>query len=95
MSWLFAQNLHDHAAAAVTNLLGDGNFLEQAVFVDEITAASAERLREVSLQAWKAAFKTVMQEAQQRFDADQAQATPEPCRHRARFGVYFYSQREN
>ena len=28
-------NLHDHAAAAVANLQGEGNFLEQAVFVDE------------------------------------------------------------
>jgi hypothetical protein len=95
MSWLFAQNLHDHAAAAVANLQGEGNFLEQAVFVDELTAASAERLREVSLQAWKAAFRTVMQEAQHRFDADQAQAAPGQRQHRARFGVYFYSEREN
>jgi hypothetical protein len=95
MSWLFAQNLHDHAAAAAANLQGEGNFLEQAVFVDELTAASAERLHEVSVQAWRAAFRTVMQEAQQRFGADQAQATPGQRRHRARFGVYFYSEREN
>jgi hypothetical protein len=94
MSWLFAQNLKDHAAAAVANLQDDGNFLEQAVFVDELTAASAERMREASLQAWKAAFKTVMQEAQQRFDNDQAQAAPEERKHRARFGVYFFSERE-
>jgi hypothetical protein len=95
LSWLFAQNLHDHAAAAVANLQGEGNFLEQAVFVDELTAVSTERLREVSVQAWKAAFKTVMQEAQHRFDADQSQAAPEKRRHRARFGVYFYTEREN
>jgi len=95
MSWLFAQNLHDHAAAAVANLQGESNFLEQAVFVDELTAASAEHLREVSVQAWRAAFKTVMQEAQQRFDADQTQAGPGQRRHRARFGVYFYSEGEN
>jgi hypothetical protein len=95
MSWLFAQNLHDHAAAAVANLQGEGNFLEQAVFVDELTAASAERLREVSVQAWRTAFRTVMQEAQQRFDADQTQASPGQRRHRARFGVYFYSDGEN
>jgi hypothetical protein len=36
MSWLFAANLHDHAAAAVANLQGEANFLEQAVFVDQI-----------------------------------------------------------
>ena len=95
LSWLFAQNLQDHAAAAVANLQGEGNFLEQAVFVDELTADSAARLQQVSVQAWKAAFKIVMQEAQQRFDGDAASAAPEARRHRARFGVYFFSEREN
>ena len=95
MSWLMAQNLQDHAAAAVANLHGDGNFLEQAVFVDELTAGSAVRLQQVSVLAWKAAFKTVMQEAQVRFDGDAATAPPEARQHRARFGVYFYSEREN
>jgi hypothetical protein len=93
-SWLAAQNLHDHAAAMVANLHGEANFPEQAVFVDEITAASAEQLRQVSVAAWKAAFKTVMEQAQQRFDADAAQAAPEERRHRARFGVYFFSEQE-
>ena len=93
-SWLAAQNLHDHAAAVVANLHGEANFPEQAVFVDEITAASAEQLRRVSVAAWKAAFKTVMDEAQQRFDADASQAAPESRRHRARFGVYFFSEQE-
>ena len=95
MSWILAQNLQDHAAAAVANLQGDGDFLEQAVFVDEITADSARHLHQASLQAWKAAFKSVMAEAQARFDGDAAQAAPEARRHRARFGVYFYSDREN
>ena len=95
MSWILAQNLKDHAAAAVANLQGDGDFLEQAVFVDEITADSARHLHQASLQAWKSAFKTVMAEAQARFDGDAAQAAPEERRHRARFGVYFYSEREN
>ncbi len=95
LSWLFAQNLQDHASAAVANLQGEGNFLEQAVFVDGLTAPSAEAMRQVSLQAWKAAFKTVMNEAQQRFDTDAAEAPAELRQHRARFGVYFYSEREN
>ena len=95
MSWLMAQNLQDHAAAAVANLNDEGNFLEQAVFVDALTAESAARLQQVSVLAWKAAFKTVMQEAQQRFDGDAAAAPPATRQHRARFGVYFYSEREN
>lgn len=94
-SWLAAQNLHDHAAAMVGNLGGEANHLEQAVFVDEISAASAEQLRRVSVEAWKQAFKTVMGEAQERFDADAAHTAPEERRHRARFGVYFYSEQES
>lgn len=93
-SWLSAQNLHDHAAAMVANLHGEANHLEQAVFVDEISAASAEQLRRVSVEAWKQAFKTVMAQAQERFDADAAATAPEQRRHRARFGVYFYSEQE-
>ena len=95
LSWLTSQNLQDHAAAAVANLTGDGKFLEQAVFVDELGEASAEQLKQVSLLAWKTAFKTVMGAAQTRFDEDAARLPIEQRKHRARFGVYFYSEREN
>jgi Family of unknown function (DUF6502) len=93
MSWLFAANLSDHAAAAAANLQGDSNFLEQALFVDQISAESAAGLQKVSVQAWQQAFKTVMAQAQTRFDEDAA-LPAEQHRHRARFGVYFYSQPE-
>jgi hypothetical protein len=93
--WLTAQNLHDHAAAAVANLHGEvprpGGYLEQAVFVDEITAASAERLHDAAVTAWQQAFRTVMAEAQTRFDDDAMHTAPAERRHRARFGVYFFS----
>lgn len=95
MSWLMAQNLHDHAAAAAANLQGEGNFLEQAVYVDRLGADSAAALQKVSVQAWKLAFKTVMAEAQARFDADERDLPVAEPRHRARFGVYFYSERED
>jgi hypothetical protein len=35
-----------------------------------------------------------MAEAQTRFDADAAEAPANTRRHRARFGVYFYSEQE-
>jgi hypothetical protein len=95
LSQLFAANLHDHAAAAVANLQGEASFLEQAVFVDEITAESAQRLHQASVLAWKQALKTVMHEAQARFDSDATQADATTRTHRARFGVYFYSERED
>lgn len=91
-SMLMAQNLHDHAAAAVANLDGRGNFLEQAVFVDEIGAASAAQLQRAAIEAWKEAFARVMAEAQARFDGDAAELPAAERDHRARFGVYFYSE---
>jgi hypothetical protein len=95
LSRLFADNVGDHAAAAVANLQGERNFLEQSVFVDEITESSAAQLQKVSVQAWKQAFKTVMDEAQARFDDDSVSASAGERRHRARFGVYFYTDRED
>jgi hypothetical protein len=96
MSALLAANLHDHAAAAVANLHGEGNFLEQAVFVDQLTAESAVHLHTVSAQVWRQALKTVMSEAQSRFDADSAApVVPGQPRHRARVGIYFYSEPED
>jgi hypothetical protein len=94
MSWLFAANLQDHAAAAVANLQDNANFLEQAVFVDQISEASAQQLHTVSVAAWQQAFKLVMQQAQLHFDGDAPLPAAER-RHRARFGVYFYSERED
>jgi len=94
LSRLFADNLSDHAAAAASNLLGESNHLEQSVYVDEITGESAAQLQKVSVQAWKQALKSVLAEAQQRFDQDAAGVPPSERRHRARFGVYFYTDRE-
>jgi hypothetical protein len=95
MTALLRDNLHDHAAAATQNLEGDRNFLEQAVFVDQLTAASAEHLHVLSAKAWRQAMKGVMREAQARYDADQATAPPGERRHRVRFGTYFYSTDDN
>jgi Family of unknown function (DUF6502) len=95
MAAAMADNLHDHAAAAAANLQGDANFLEQAVYVDQLTPASITELQDAARQAWQTAFKTVMAKAQQRFDHDSKKTAnnaepPEP-QQRARFGVYFYS----
>jgi len=93
MSWLMAANLHDHAAAAAANLHGRANFLEQAVFVDRISADSAIQMHAAATAAWKAAQKAVLHTAQTCFDADAGLSASVP-RHRARLGVYFYSEPE-
>ena len=91
LSSLFADNLHDHLAAATANLQGDANFLEQSIFVDQITAASAAQLQKAAVLAWKQAFETVMSQAQERFDADAQHTEPTERNQRARFGIYFYN----
>ncbi len=91
MAWLFADNLHDHAAAAAANLEGGAHFLEQAVFVDRISDESAAELQRLAVEQWQQAMRRVLAAAQQRYDADAAQSAPGQRSQRARFGVYFYS----
>jgi hypothetical protein len=87
MSALFAANLADHAAAATANLQGEANFLEQAMYVDHITAESAQRLQRAATRAWAKALPAVLAEAQACSDADAGQPS---AGQRVRFGVYFY-----
>ncbi len=94
LSWLFADNLHDHLAAAAGNLQGQSNFLEQSVHVDQITEASAAELQRAAVAAWQQAFRSYMALAQQRFDADAASAPAAQRSQRARFGVYFLIDRD-
>ncbi|MBC5768300.1 DUF6502 family protein [Ramlibacter albus] len=91
MAALLGDNIHDHAAAAGANIEGEGNYLEQAIFAGELSADSVKQLHTVSAKAWRQAFKTVMREAQARFDHDRQNASPAERIHRARFGAYFYA----
>lgn len=94
MASLFSANLHDHLAAAAANLQGEANFLEQAMFVDQLSEASVQALQQAAVVAWQQALRTVLPEAQTRFDHDAAHQPPAGRRQRARFGVYFFSDRE-
>ncbi len=87
---LLADNLHDHAAAASENIEG-GNYLEQAVFVDQLTEESACHLHATSARLWRQAFQVVMREAQARYDHDQSHAPAQERIRRVRFGIYFYA----
>lgn len=92
---LFADNLADHAAAAALNLAGERNALEQAVFVDEITEASAAHLQQVAVQAWRRAMQEVLAAARTRHAHDARHAEAAERRQRARFGVYFHHEAED
>lgn len=91
MAALLADNVHDHAAAAGANIEGEGNYLEQAIFVDQLGAESVKQLHLASAKAWRQAFRSVMREAQARFDHDERHLAPEERIHRVRFGAYFYA----
>jgi hypothetical protein len=94
MAGLMSANLHDHAAAAVANLAGEENFLEQAVYVDQLSEASVQELRTLAKAAWNKAMREVMACARERFEADQT-LPPAQRRERARFGAYFYQAAED
>lgn len=94
MAALMAANVHDHLAAAAANLAGRSNFLEQALFVDELDAESVQQLERAAAQAWQQALRQLMPLARERFDAAAGLAPPQRA-HRARFGVYFFSDRED
>lgn len=86
---LFGGNLSDHAATAVANLLGDSPRLEQSVYAEGISAASARQLHELARKLWAQARREMIGEAQRLYDADRGH--PEAA-HRVRFGMYFWDE---
>jgi hypothetical protein len=91
LSEQFQDNLHDHIAASCANLSSDQGFLEQAVYVDELSEESAQQLHRTAALAWRQAFKSVMRDAQVKFDFDQANTKKSKRKFRVRFGSYFYA----
>lgn len=91
MCALMRDNLHDHAAAAAANLLGERNLLEQALYVDEITAESAQVIERAARLAWQRTLQELLPPVQARYDQDAKATPPEARRHRARVGFYVYT----
>jgi len=89
---LLADNVGDHLDAAVANLAADGErFLEQAMFSDGLTAASAETFNRATRRAWFAIQADLMPLLQRLYDTDRGQGAP--ADHRVRVGVYSYTER--
>lgn len=86
---LFGNNLTDHAAAAVANLLGSAPRLEQSVFAEGITAESAELLGVLARKLWAQARAEMIAQASGCFEQDHD--TPD-ANHRMRFGVYYWDE---
>ena len=88
-AFFFGHNLHDHAEAAVSNMIGQQNsFLERCVHYDELSAASIDKIGEfVKKQGMKSlteVFKVADSHAQD-------SQTTQP-KMRMTYGIYFYHE---
>lgn len=87
--YYLGRNLHDHAAAAVANVLGDeARFMERAVHYDGLSPALAERLEQRSRELAQEALQEANREAHAACETD------EGGDYRWTFGVYVYREQE-
>lgn len=89
-AFYFGHNLHDHAAAATHNLLGNTPpFLDRSVHYMNLDKATIDSLQAQSetlgMQALLAVNKTAI-------DGDALANTNETDKYRMTFGIYFYSE---
>ncbi|GAB1235607.1 DUF6502 family protein [Ferrigenium sp. UT5] len=88
--YFFAHNLHDHAAAATHNLVGDGApWLERSVYYDALSQSSIEELNTQAQQLSAHMLKTLNHSAMRLETRDAQDSTPHQ---RFTCGVYFYSE---
>lgn len=96
MLGFLAANVGDHLQAAVSNVLGTDprgrpvhRHLEQALFADELSPESIERLQPIVRRHWQEALQSLGPVVQQMIDEDEA--LDRPRRERLRVGMYGYS----
>ena len=89
-AFFFGHHLHDHAAAAASNLTGiDKPFLERGVHYNALSAESIAVLAQQSEQAGMAALLALNKSAMKLEQEDANKSGP---LHRMTFGVYFYTE---
>ena len=84
-------NVGDHLSASVANVLSPARpHLEQALFADELSAVSIDRLRPFIAAQWKVLVRDLAPQVQKLIDADRAAGrTPDQ---RLRVGLYTYAE---
>lgn len=86
----FGHNLHDHAAAATSNLLGHNQpFLERSVYYDGLSADSVKLLAEKSAQLGMESLLAINKTALELEKTDAQKCEPD---YRMTFGIYYYSE---
>ena len=82
-------NVGDHLAAAVDNVLGDASrHFEQAVFADALSAESLQRVRALVTAQWKALIEAMVPALEQMIEDDRASGRA--LDQRLRIGLYAY-----
>lgn len=91
MLGFLGDNVGDHLAAGVANVLGDERrHFEQALFVDALTDASIDAAKKRVQAQWRALSAALVPELEELYEADQrAAAGP---RRRMRIGLYAYDE---
>jgi hypothetical protein len=89
-AFYFGHNLHDHAAAAVQNMLGGvPAYLERSVHYDTLSASSVAELRALSE---KAGMEAVLEVNRKAIKLAQHDAGNAAAGSRMTFGIYFYAE---
>lgn len=85
----FGHNLHDHAAAAAHNIVGEAHpFMERSVHYDALDESSIADLAELAERAGMQAALTVNRKAMELEKRDTGSLEP---KRRMTFGIYFFS----
>jgi len=88
MLQLLSDNVGDHLAAAVENVLGSTPpMLEQSIFADSLRPKSVEQMNALARKVWQGAFHEIVRKATALSDKDAGQ---EGADQRIRVGMYFY-----
>lgn len=88
--YYFGHNLHDHAAAATSNLLQENQpFLERSVYYDALSTDSVRILAEKSEFLGMESLLAINKEAIELEKSDALESGP---RHRMTFGIYYFSE---
>lgn len=90
MFGFLGNNVGDHLAATVSNVLNQQpRQLEQAVFADELSPLSIERLQPLVREQWQALLRELAPAMQKMLDEDEAEDRPR--NQRLRVGMYAFA----
>jgi hypothetical protein len=88
MLQLLSDNVGDHLAAAVQNVIGSKPaMLEQSIFADSLRPQSAEQMNALARKIWQGAFHQIVRKATALSDQDAGQ---DGADQRIRVGMFFY-----